>query len=61
MKYIIKSCVAGDADRIWEKDFEMYKSFVPTENGAEEERLVFKITDEGGIIGGCILDIDPSK
>ena len=61
MKYEIKPCVEGDADRIWEKDFEVYKSFVPTENGAEEERLVFKITDESGIIGGCVLDIDPSK
>ena len=61
MKYEVKSCVEGDAERIWEKDFEVYKSFVPTENGAEEERLVFKITDESGIIGGCVLDIDPSK
>ena len=61
MKYEIKPCVEGDADRIWEKDFEVFKSLVPTEKGAEEERLVFKISDESGIIGGCVLDIDLSK
>lgn len=61
MKYEIKPCTEGDADHIWEKDFEMYESFAPAENGAKEERLVFKITDESGAIGGCVLAIDPSK
>lgn len=62
MNYQIKPCTEGDADYIWEKDFEMFESVVPIKEGAEEERLVFKITDEvGNIIGGCVLDIDPFK
>lgn len=62
MKYQIKPCADGDADRIRKKDFEIYESLAPTEKGAEEKRLVFKITEDGGaIIGGCVLDIDVSK
>lgn len=61
MKYEIRPCVESDTDLIWEKLFEVYESIVQTENGAEEERLIFKITNESGIIGGCVLDIDLSK
>lgn len=54
------SCTDDDTLFIWEK---LRPCDIPSQGeGAEEQLLVFKATDEGGdIIGGCVLDIDLSK
>lgn len=62
MRYEIKPCVEGDADYIWEKDWEAYGSLVPTEKDEEGESFVLKVVDENdAIIGGCVMSIDTSK
>ena len=54
----IRPCENNDTEFLWEKGFEN----VPTAEGAAQELLVFKVTDENGaIIGGCVLDIDEMK
>ena len=55
-------CTDGDAEYIWEKDKEVFDSIMPSDDGAEEELLVFKAVDHiGRVVGGCILDIDLLK
>ena len=62
MKYDTKPCTEEDADFIEEKLDAINHSFVPPENGAEDEDIVFKIADdEGNTIAGCILIIDSWK
>lgn len=58
MKYEIKPCGESDSAYIWEKSYEA----VPVAENAQEEQLVFIVTDEqGAIVGGCVLDIDETK
>lgn len=62
MNYEIKPCAEGDTDRLWKKFDEAYKALAPAGQDAEEERLVFKVSDDKEtIIGGCVVGIDASK
>lgn len=62
MKYEIIPFDKGDADYIEEKIDTITDSIVPPEEGAEDEYVLLKVTDdEGNIIAGCIVDIDSWK
>lgn len=59
MKYNVIPCVEEDEELIEEKLDAIVYSIVPSEKGAEDEELIFKITDhEGNVIAGCLLEID---
>ena len=59
MKYQIKPCVEEDEELIEERLDAINHSIVSPEEGAEDEDIVFKITDENGnLIAGCIVGID---
>ena len=56
------SFVEGDEAHMAQKLDAFTDSIVPPEEGAEEEYLCFKITDDdGNIIAGCIVEIDSWK
>lgn len=62
MKYESRPCTAEDEELIDEKLTAMDHAMVPPEEGAQEECVIYKITDEeGSIIAGCILMIDSWK
>lgn len=58
MNYEIKALTAEEEDLIEKKINEYADSMAPSEPHTEEEQLVFKVSDEEGIvIGGCVLNI----
>lgn len=58
MKFELTPCEDSDLNELWEKGFETD----PAEDNTIPELFVFKVTsDEGSIIGGCVLDIDAMK
>lgn len=58
MKYNWEPCTEADTAFLWEKLDEI----VPTPEGTEEALFVFKVTGpQGGIAGGCVLDVDMMK
>ena len=62
MKYNTIPCAEEDEKYIEEKLEAINDSVVPPVAGAEDETIVFKITDDAGnIIAGCILEIDSWK
>ena len=62
MEYEFKPCIEEDEEFVEEKLDEIDYSIAPPEEGAEDEDLVFRITDnEGNTIAGCILGIDSWK
>ena len=62
MNYEIIPCAEGDADYIEEKINEISDLFAPPEEGAEDDYVLLKVTDDdGNIIGGCIALIDSRK
>ena len=62
MPYTVKRSARKDSQYIDRRLEEYNDSVVPPEEGAEEEDLVFKITDgDGKILAGCIVEIDPWK
>ena len=62
MKYETIPFVEGDEEFIEQKIDAVTDAIVPPEEGAEEEYVFFKITDdEGSVIGGCIVEIDSRK
>ena len=62
MSYTMKRSARKDSEYFDRQLDEYNYSMAPTEEGAKEEDLVFKITDgDGNIIAGCILEIDRWK
>lgn len=62
MQYEIRPLTPEDAEAIEQKIDALDRSVVPPEEGAPEEEIVLKITDdEGTIIAGCTAWIDPWK
>ena len=62
MKYEIMPCTKEDEELIEEKLDAIDYSIAPAEDGAEDEELVFKITDDNGnIIAGCIVAVSDWK
>ena len=62
MKYEVIPCVEEDEELIEEKLDAIDYSIVPSDEGAEDEDLIYKITDhEGNVIAGCLLAIDRWK
>ena len=59
LNYQIKPCEEDDAEFFEEKINEISDSIVSPEEGAEDEYVLLKITDDDGdVIGGCIVEID---
>ena len=62
LNFEIKPCEEDDADFFRGKIDEISDSIVPPMEGAEDEYVFLKITDdEGKVIGGCIMEIDSWK
>ena len=62
MNYKIRPCSTEEAVYIEEQFWKELGSIAPSEESAEEQLIVFKVTDEDeNIIGGCVLDIDTLK
>ena len=62
MNYETRPCVEDDEEFIEEKLDTIENSIVPPEEGAEDENLVFRITDNGeNLIAGCIVEISSWK
>ena len=57
MKYEIKISEKEDSEYVEEKLNEYLASVAPPETGAENEELVFKVEDEGKVVGGCIIEL----
>ena len=58
----IGPCTEEEAGYLSEKYWAMLEPVLQTEEGAEEEILVFKAADpKGNLVGGCVLDIDGTK
>ena len=58
MKYEIRP-LTGEEETFIEEKINVYAdSMAPSEPHTEEERLVFKVEDEGNnVIGGCVVNI----
>ena len=63
MKYNMRPCEESDVNFLWDKFNDLFEDCSElSKDNTEEELLVFKITDEeGGIIGGCVLDVDRTR
>ena len=59
MSFNMMSCSEEDAEYIEEQTNRAFSAVVPSEEGAEEEKYVYKVSDEeGNLLGGCILSVD---
>lgn len=55
MKYEVMPCVEEDEELVEEKLDAIDLSIVQSDEGAEDEELVFKVADnEGNVIAGCL-------
>ena len=62
LNFEIKPCGEDDAEFFQKKIDEISDSIVPPAEGAEDEYVFLKITDdEDNILGGCIMEIDSWK
>ena len=62
LNFEIKPCEEEEAELFSEKIDEISDSIVPPMEGAEDEYVFLKITDdEDNILGGCIMEIDSWK
>ncbi|MCR5405055.1 MAG: GNAT family N-acetyltransferase [Butyrivibrio sp.] len=62
LNFEIKPCKEEDKEFFREKIDEISDSIVPPAEGAEDEYVFLKITDdEDNILGGCIMEIDSWK
>ena len=62
MKYEVMPCVEEDEELVEEKLDAIDSSIVPSDEGAKDEELIFKVADnEGNVIAGCLLEISRWK
>ena len=62
MLFDLMPCSEEEAEYIEEQADRVFDTIAPPEEGAEEEELVYKVTDEkGSLLGGCILAVDDRK